>query len=134
MSTAVGQTLIDLIASFVSANGAGVSFGFNFSNKLLKTGKLHFEPETGLIICCSEDELFAAITAEPYPRGDYVARLVANRIHRSIEQINAEGGTRFLERLKKSDFSGVSSMLLPLYGVGPKFVENYCLLAGIEKC
>jgi hypothetical protein len=133
MSTAVGQVLIDLIASFVSANGAGVSFGFRLSNKLLETGKLHCDPGTGRVICCSEDELVAVITAEPYPRGDYVARLVANRIHRAIEQINAEGGALFLERLKDSDFRGASSMLLPLYGVGPRFVENYCLLAGIEK-
>jgi hypothetical protein len=131
---AVEQVLIDLIAAYASANGTGISFGFKLSNKLLQSGKLQIDPATGNLTCCSEDELFMAITAESYPRGDYVARLVANRIHRAIEQINADGGTRFLERLKESDFSGASSMLLSLYGIGPKSVENYCLLAGIEQC
>ena len=127
------QVLADLIATFASANGTGLGFGFALSKKLLEARLLSVEFTTQAVFCCSEDALFDAITTEPYPRGDYVARLVANRICKAIDQINSEGGTRFLLELQSSNFERASSLLLPLYGVGPKFVENYCILAGIAN-
>jgi hypothetical protein len=126
------QVLVDLIASFASANGAGIKFGFALSERLLATRVLDINTSTGLILCCEEDKLFEAIISEPYPRGNYVARLVAQRIKRAIDQINLAGGAQFLVELEASGFERGCFLLLPLYGVGPKFVENYCILAGID--
>ena len=125
--------LVDLIASFASANGVAISLGFSLSQGLARARILFIEVETETVTCGSEDAIFNFIVSHSYPRGDYVARLVSSRICKAIKQINSKGGTRFLDELNAADFGKSSAMLLPLYGVGPRFVENYCILRGIYK-
>jgi hypothetical protein len=132
-STSLEQVLIDLLASFMSTNGVGVQVGFPVSLELVKSKVFSFNDLPGDIIALDEDKIFDEIMAKGYPRGAYVVRLIAGRISKSIEQINSQGGSVFLGQLNSSGYSGVRSRLLPLYGVGEKFIEAYCLLAGIQK-
>jgi len=131
--SSVEQVLIDLLASFLATNGVSVATGFSFSQKLFDSRGVSIEKDSGLLISSSEDAIFAAITSGAYPRGHYVSRLVANRIFRSLEQINSQGGSAFLRQLSASSKSEIRSQLLPLYGVGDKFISSYLLLAGIEE-
>lgn len=126
-------TLIDFLASFISTNGVGVTKGYALAKRLFDLSVVSAQHGAALLNCKSEDDIFDALVSGSFPRGDYVARLVAGRISRSLEQVNSQGGCEFLNRLSASNFSQVSSLLLPLYGVGPKFVDTYCLLAGIEQ-
>ena len=131
--TSLEQVLIDLVASFMSTNGVGIQVGFPISQELVNSKVFSFNDLPGDIAALDEDKIFEEITAKGYPRGPYVVRLIAGRISKSIEQINSQGGSVFLEKLNSSGYSEVRSRLLPLYGVGEKFIEAYCLLADIQK-
>jgi len=124
--------LIDLCASFASANGVDSRFYFTAGKRLVEEGFVSVQPGSTLLSRLEEEAFFKLMVGMRHPRGEYVARLVANRICRSVDQINDLGGTAFLDRLSRSDFPTASKLLLPLYGVGPGFVKIYCLLAGIE--
>ena len=132
-SEILGQVLVDLIAAFASTNRVKISIGYRLGKRLVESNMLGIEHSTGLVRCSSEESLYNAIVSDSYPRGDYVVRLVSLRICKSIEQINSIGGTCFLHELNSADFEMASAMLLPLYGVGQKFVEDFCLLAGKDK-
>lgn len=127
------HVLIDLLASFLATNGVGIATGFSLSQQLLDSRVVGIEKDSGLLISSGEDAIFAAITASSYPRGHYVSRLVANRIFRSLEQINSQDGSAFLRQLSGANESAICSLLLPLYGVGDKFISSYLLLAGISE-
>jgi hypothetical protein len=129
----VEHVLIDLLASFLATNGVGIATGFSLSQQLLDTRVVSIEKDSGLLISLGEEAIFSAITSSSYPRGQYVSRLVANRIFRSLEQINSQGGSAFLRLLSAASASDIRSHLLPLYGVGNKFITSYLLLAGIGE-
>ena len=131
--TSLEQVLTDLLASFMSTNGVGVQVGFPVSQELVKSKVFSLNGLTGDITALDEDKIFEEIMVKGYPRGSYVVRLIAGRISKSIVQINSQGGSAFLEQLNASGYSEVRSRLLPLYGVGEKFIEAYCLLADIQK-
>ncbi len=128
-----GQVLVDLLASFLATNGVSIAAGFSIAQKLVESRVVSIEYVSGLINFPDENAIFSAITSNSYPRGDYVSRLVANRIFRSFEQINSQGGVTFLSLLSAASMPDVRSRLLPLYGVGEKFVNSYSLLAGIVE-
>lgn len=127
------QVLIDLLASFLATNGVKIATGFSIAQGLLDSQVVSIENDTGLVLSSGEDAIFAAITSSSYPRGAYVSRLVANRIFRSLEQINSQGGSAFICLLSTASASDIRSQLLPLYGVGDKFISSYLLLAGIGE-
>ena len=127
------QVLVDLIAAFASTNRVKISIGYQLGKRLVQSNILGIEHATGLVSCSSEELIYHAIVSDSYPRGDYVVRLVSRRICNSIEQINSMGGACFLNELNSADYGMASAMLLPLYGVGQKFVEDFCLLAGKDK-
>lgn len=127
------QVLIDLLASFISTNGVGIEVSFPISKKLIMANTFSIDEASESVVAPIENVIFDAITAQEYPRGEYVARLVAGRIVRSIEQINSLGGSTYLDQLSDLNYAAARAHLLPLFGVGDKFVDAYCLLAGIEK-
>jgi hypothetical protein len=128
----IKRILIDLCASFVSANGVNPKFYFAAGQALVEGSYVSTNCEDKLIVRVTEDEIFNQLIGMGHPRGAYVARLVANRICRCIDQINELGGTVFLHSLGLSDYTRIEEMLLPLFGVGPIFVKVYCLLAGFD--
>lgn len=128
-----GLILIDLLASFLSTNGVNIATGFSIAQNLFESKVVSIETDSEFILFSSEDAIFSFITSNSYPRGDYVSRLVANRIFRSLEQINLQGGVIFLRLLRGASGSGIRSRLLPLYGVGDTFIGTYFLLAGIGE-
>ena len=121
--------LIDLIAAFISTNGLPINTGYKLSNKLIKAKVLSIDPSNESIKCKNENEISDfLINDNDYKRGDYVAKLVAKRIKNSNQQINSLGGVKFLETLNNSNAKEISSLLMPMYGVGPKLIDNFCLL------
>jgi hypothetical protein len=126
------QALIDIVACFISANGVSLTISYSIGKELVESAIICLCQTKGVILVSGEDDVFRAIATDSYPKGEYVARLVANRMFRACLQINEFGAILFLQRLRASNAAEASSLLLPLFGVGPKFVENYCLLAGIE--
>lgn len=123
--------IVDLLASFLATNGVDIGTGFSIAKKLVEAQVVSIESDSSLISFAGEDEIFSAIISSSYPRGNYVSRLVANRIFRSLEQINSQGGSEFLRFLSSASMIDIRSRLLPLYGVGEKFLDSYILLAGI---
>jgi len=126
------QILKDLTASFVSANGVSLKIAYATGEQLIETSTISFDLLLDMVAVTSEDDVLRLVMSDSYPKGEYVARLVANRILRSFQQINSLGATHFLRQLRSANERQASSLLLPLFGVGPKFVKNYCLLAGIK--
>ena len=129
----IEQTLIDLCAGFISANGVGPQISYPVAKNMFVAGIVFINTSDKLIECATEDALFKFLRSSRYPRGDYVARLVAKRISNAIIQVNGQGGASFLEKLSSASEHQAAGLLLPLYGVGPKFVETFCLLAGIDQ-
>ena len=125
--------LVDLCASFASANGVNPKFYFAAGQALVEDEFVSIRPGQKSIVRVEEDEIFNHLVGMGHPRGAYVARLVANRICRNVDQINDLGGTEFLQRLVLSDRSRVEELLSPLFGVGPGFVGVYCFLAGVKE-
>jgi len=128
-----GLILVDLLASFIATNGVNIATGFSIAQNLFKSKVVSIETHSEFILFSSEDAIFSFLTSNSYPRGDYVSRLVASRICRSIEQINLQGGVIFIRQLRGASGSNIRSLLLPLYGVGDKFICTYFLLAGIGE-
>jgi len=127
------QCLVDLMASFLATNGVSIAAGFSIAQKLIEARIVSIENDSSLISFPDEDTIFSAIISNCYPRGNYVSRLIANRMFRSLEQINSQGGVAFLRLLSAASIPDIRSRLLPLYGVGEKFVKSYSLLAGIVE-
>ena len=126
----LNNILVDLLASFISTNGLPIRTGYNLSKKIISAKLIHIESNEESIKCRKENEIYDFLCKDnDYNRGDYVANLVANRIKKSSHQINSLGGVKFLETLNNSSPEEISSLLMPLYGVGPKFIENFCLLS-----
>jgi len=128
----VEQTLIDLCAGFISANGVGSEISYPLAKNMFEAGIVSINTSENLIVCATEVALFEFLLSSKYPRGDYVARLVAKRISCAIDQVNGQGGLTFLEKLFSASEHQAAELLLPLYGVGPKFLETFILLAGID--
>ena len=127
------QVIIDLLASFLAINGVSVATGFSIAKRLFESQIVCIDKDSNSIRFTDEHEIFSAIVGSSYPRGHYVSRLVASRVFRSFSQINSQGGLAFLCSLTEASVSDVRSKLLPLYGVGEKFVSTYSLLAGIME-
>lgn len=125
--------LIDLCTAFISANGVRHEFAYMNAQRLVDDMLVGLDLDSLLLTFADEEDIWTLLMLNGYPRGDYVARLVARRIRKALMQINQQGGLSFLANLTQADFSQASRLLMPLYGVGPKFVETYCLLAGIDK-
>ncbi len=118
--------LVDLIATFISANGLPLHTGYKLSKKIIKTKLIHIDPKNESIECRDENEIANFLCKDnDYNRGDYVANLVAKRIKKSNHQINSLGGVKFLETLNNSSPEEISYLLMPLYGVGPKLIEDF---------
>ena len=120
--------LIDLLTCFVATNGVGLAKGHEISQELHRAGIASIDTESDLIQC-EEESVYSYLNSSSYPRGEYVARLVANRIKRSIDQINHQGGAKFLESLHLMNESDTRAALSPLFGVGEKFVDNYLIIS-----
>jgi hypothetical protein len=120
--------LIDLLACFVATNGVGLEKGYELAKTMEEDAIVAIDTESHLIKC-EEQLIFSWLHSSSYPRGEYVARLVANRIKRSTEQINSQGGATFLESLKLLSESDARAALTPLFGVGEKFINGYLIIA-----
>ncbi len=125
------QTLRDLLACFVATNGVGIEHGYAISQKLCEAEAVWIDGDAS-IIRCEEQKIYDLLLSSSYPRGEYVARLVSNRICRAAGQINSQGGVAFLKSLTSSSEADVRLQLLPLFGVGEKFISCYLELAGIS--
>ena len=120
--------LKDLLACFVAANGVGLEKGYAIAEKLLEGSIIAIDNQSK-VIQCDKNLVAASIISSSYPRGEYVAKLVADRIQRSAEQINSRGGVGFLESLHVMNELDARAALSTLFGVGEKFVVNYLILA-----
>ena len=120
--------LIDLIACFVATNGVGLETGYEIAKSLHKKTIVAIDEESRLVKC-EEQRISSWLNSSSYPRGEYVAKLVANRIKRSTEQINIQGGAEFLESLHLLSESDIRATLSPLFGVGERFIENYLIIS-----
>jgi len=125
------QTLRDLLTCFVATNGVGIEQGYAISQKLCEEEVVWIDFNAS-IIQSEEQKIYELLLSSSYPRGEYVARLVSNRICRAVEQINSQGGVAFLRSLTSSNDSGIRPRLLPLFGVGEKFISCYLELAGMS--
>lgn len=122
---ASSELLASLFSAYVSANGVSPAFYGHAGRKLIEGCGLMLDPETGAIYSSSESLVWQFLMNLSYPRGAYVARLVARRICRAVDQINAFGGIDFLRKAAAVDEDAAREILMPLYGMGPKSFEVF---------
>ncbi len=128
-SKSATNALADLCAAFISANGVKPEFYYKTGVGLVNDRYVSIEDGCTNISRRTKEDIASYLISTGYPRGAYVAQLVASRIHKAIDQINQGGGLVFISKLVSSPPEEASSMLLPLYGVGPRFIEVYLTLA-----
>lgn len=112
-------------SAYVSANGVRPAFYGHAGLKLVEGCGFIPDPKTGAIHRSSETLVWQFLMDLSYPRGEYVARLVARRICRAVDQINASGGIDFLRKAVAADKDDAREILMPLYGMGPKTFEVF---------
>ena len=126
--TDYAQVLIDLISCFVASNGVGLEKGYGIAKALHEGAVITIDTKSNLIRC-EERNICSWLSSSSYPRGEYVAALVANRIKRSSEQINSQNALKFLESLHLLSEFETRSVLSPLFGIGEKFIDNYLIIS-----
>ncbi len=99
---------------------------------MVKHGHISLNAEARRISRSSENRIWQFLIDRSFPRGEYVARLVAKRICQAMDQINDASGVEFVRQLVKSDKESAKMLLMPLYGMGPKSFEIYWSL--VNKC
>ncbi len=119
------EILASLFSAYVSANGVRPAFYGHAGLKLVEGCGFIPDPKTGAIHRSSETLVWQFLMDLSYPRGEYVARLVARRICRAVDQINASGGIDFLRKAVAADKDDAREILMPLYGMGPKTFEVF---------
>ena len=128
-SDGLATALACLIAAFMSANGVKPGFYKEAGIAFVENGYISINSDTRRISRVQENHIWQLLIDRSYPRGEYVARLIAKRICLAIDEINDAGGDEFMRKLVNSDKESAKILLMPLYGMGPKSFEIYWSLA-----
>jgi endonuclease III-like uncharacterized protein len=119
----------DLVLAILSVNNYSIEKVYAKLQQLRRQGL--FNPNN---LCrWSHDEIAERLKAAGYDRGSFMTNLFSGRLAalgRHAEQVGVE---RFTRALSSKTPKGVEEALHSVSGVGPKVIENYCLLRGIGR-
>ena len=65
-------------------------------------------------------------------RGAFMTKLFAHRLYSLGIAVESRGTALATKILLSRNLAEISSLLLPIAGIGPKVIQNFCLLRGIK--
>lgn len=117
----------DLVVSMLAVYNYTLEKVDAYSDGLEKQGL--FEPDK--IQKMSHEDIFAALEKAGYRRGN-LNSIFTERLQSLGENVNHSGKSHCESILKGKDKQAITNLLHPINGVGPKVIDNYFELRGIN--
>lgn len=117
----------DLVVSILAVYNYTLEKVDAYSDDLEKQGL--FEPDK--LKKMSHEEIFEALEKSGYQRGDLNA-IFTERVQNLGEYVDKKGKNHCESILQNKDKEAIASLLRPIKGVGPKVIENYLELRGLN--
>ena len=130
----LNECLIDFLASFISTNRISLDYGYKTALALFEREGIGLSLKEGVLLCPSGKDLASMLRKYDLPRGERVSEMIGERIENAFTQINKDkGGVLFLTKIANATYAETQALLLPIYGVGPVFVDSFLALRGFEE-
>jgi hypothetical protein len=78
------------------------------------------------------EEIISRLKSAGCDRGAFMTKLFAHRLYSLGIAVDSRGTALATKILLSRNLAEISSLLLPIAGIGPKVIQNFCLLRGIK--
>jgi hypothetical protein len=119
----------DLVISILSVNQYSLEKTYP-ALPLLREGGL-LNPEN--LSRWESAEIVARLKAAGCDRGPFMTELFASRLAFLGRDVNSRGIAVCSRILLSNDPTAISNLLLPVKGIGPKVLQNFFMLRGVEE-
>lgn len=118
----------DLVVSVLAVNQYSLEKTYAIVGGLRESGLV--SPQN---LCAWEiDRIVSRLKFARCDRGAFMTPLFAGRLASLGKVVGARGISVCAEILAGKDFEEIRRLLLPINGIGPKVLRNFCLLRGID--
>ena len=117
----------DLVVSILSVNNYSLERAYSAVDRLRASGL--FEPAN--LATWSVDEFVRRLKGADCNRGEFMTNLFATRFASLGHFIAQTGADQVARVLSSKNKSLIEKTRLPVKGIGPKVIENYCLLQDV---
>lgn len=121
------DTWEDLVVSVLSVNQYSVERTYSALEGLRASGL--FEPSN--LVKWDVDEFVRRLKAAGCDRGEFMTNLFAVRLASLGHFLSQTGVEQVAKILRTQNRELIEKTLLPVKGIGPKVIKNYCFLQGI---
>jgi endonuclease III-like uncharacterized protein len=119
----------DLVISILSVNQYSLEYTYRSIDRLRSEGL--FEPRH--LMNWDQNEIVERLKSAGCDRGPFMTNLFALRLANLGALITGKGFECCNKVISGSDTRAVEELLLPVNGVGPKVIANFCFLRDIAK-
>jgi len=119
----------DLVVSILAVNQYSLEKTYAFVGGLREAGLA--SPQN--LGAWEIDRIVSRLKFAGCDRGDFMTPLFAARLASLGKVIGARGISVCAEILAGNDLEEIRRLLLPINGIGPKVLRNFCLLRGIDS-
>jgi hypothetical protein len=119
----------DLVVSLLSVNQYSLEKTYRHLDGLRKQGL--FLP--GNLSRWDQKEIVRRMKAAGYDRGEFMTKLFALRLANLGCFVDEKGVEACFEIVSGNDSKAIESLLLPVNGIGPKVIHNFCALRNIPR-
>jgi hypothetical protein len=118
----------DLVVAMLSVNNYPLEKAYVHVQGLKSAGLCSPENLSRL----GEDDVVKRLEEAGCNRGAFMTRLFARRLWSLGAAVSTIGIARFTRIIAGNQRTEISNLLLPIYGIGPKVLENFFLLRRID--
>jgi len=118
----------DLVVSVLSVNNRSVESTYAHISSLRKQGL--FEPKN--LARWDHDTISKRLQAGGYDRGSFMTDLFAGRLANLGKHVEQVGTVACLKVISGDDVKAIERLLLPVNGIGPAVIRNFCFLRNIS--
>lgn len=119
----------DLVVSILSVNQYSLEKTYAIVGGLREAGLV--SPQN--LVAWEIERIVSRLKFAGCDRGAFMTPLFAARLASLGEVVGARGISVCAEILVGKDFEEIRRLLLPINGIGPKVLRNFCLLRGIDS-
>jgi hypothetical protein len=128
MAKALGNPWEDLVIAILSVNKYKLEKAYALLDSLKREGL--FIPSN--LMRWSENEIATRLRAGGCDRGPFMTKLYAKRLAALGTFVKTTGEQTVEHIIRSRDKSTIERHLLPVRGIGPKVLENFCVLRGVK--
>lgn len=119
----------DLVVSILSVNQYSLESTYRFIGGLREQEV--FNPSR--LMLWGQGEIVERLRAAGCDRGSFMTNLFALRLAHLGALIGSRGLDVCAKIISGSDTKAIEDLLLPVNGIGPKVISNFCLLRGLPR-